>query len=140
MCRFNVEEIRSRMKKSSVPNGPSSTGVSGRSESDYLLWDEFKVAGFSRTLSAIYICSMLHALIKVQLSIVSRYVLFDQQAQQARQEAEQAARERGELPPLTPAQTNAAAPAASTGASASAAAGPAGFPALPSFLPPHTCE
>ena len=112
MSRFDVDEIRSRLKKSS--------SSSGRSASDYLLWDEFKVAGFSRTLASLYVMCMLHALIKLQLSIVSRYVLFDQQAQQQRQEAEAAEQlQRGGQP---------AAPAAPD------ASGP------PTFLPPAVCE
>src|SRR5262245_60054650 len=43
-----------------------------------------------------YSVAMLHALVKVQLSIVSRYVMFDQQAQQQRAEAEQA--QQGQAP------------------------------------------
>lgn len=116
MSRFDVDEIRSRLKKSS--------SSSGRSASDYLLWDEFKVAGFSRTLSSLYVMCMLHALIKLQLSIVSRYVLFDQQAQQQRQETEAAEQlQRGGQP---------AAPAAPE------SSGP--FAQPPTFLPPPVCE
>ena len=113
MARFDVDEIRSRLKKSS--------SSSSRSASDYLLWDEFKVAGFSRTLSALYVLCMLHALIKLQLSIVSRYVLFDQQAQQQRQEQEQAAAQQGQ--------------GQAPGAPPSITATP-----LPAFLPPAVCE
>jgi hypothetical protein len=142
MSRFDVDEIRSRMKKSSASNAAgSAAGGGGRTATDYELWDEFKVAGFSRTLSSLYVCSLLHALIKVQLSVVSRYVLFDQQAQQQRQEAEQAARERGELPsPVLPpgGQAAAAGGASPSGSSAAAAGGSAAPP--PSFLPPAICE
>jgi hypothetical protein len=145
MSRFDVDEIRSRMKKSSASNaagsGSAGGGGGGRTATDYELWDEFKVAGFSRTLSSLYVCSMLHALIKVQLSVVSRYVLFDQQAQQQRQEAEQAARERGELPPVPPGGQAAAAAAggASPSGSSAAAAGGSAVPP-PLFLPPPICE
>ena len=126
-----MDGIRGRLKKS----GPGS-----RSESDYQLWGEFKVAGFSRTLSALYTICLLHALIKVQLSVVSRYVLFDQQAQQQRQEQEAAARE-GQQPPTQ--QQNAMQPQQSGDAAGSSAAGgpgAPGFPAPPAFMPPAVCE
>ena len=45
---------------------------------DVLMQYDVVVLGFARTLSSIYAIALLNALIKIQLSIVSRYVLADQ--------------------------------------------------------------
>jgi len=137
MMRFDVDEIRSRMKKSASASSGGAGGSSGRTASDYALWDEFKVAGFSRTLSAMYACAMIHALVKLQLALVGRYVMFDQEAARMRQEAEQAAREN----PLGGPAAGEQAPGQPGAAGASAAAdGSLGAAPLPAFLPPAACD
>ena len=93
-ARFDVVAIRAQIKRASLP--PSTAAASAPSSSsslspsdeqsarerahDLSKWNEFKLAGFSRTLTALYSVTLLHALIKVQLSIVSRYVLTEQQS------------------------------------------------------------
>ena len=138
--RFDVDSIRSRLKKSGqqqANNGGSTGG--DKSEDQLALWDEFKTAGFARTISAIYIIALVHALVKVQVSIVSRYVLFDQQAQAARAEAEQAAG-------INPATSLPSPSTHPTGSAAAAAPGgpipPPGFslPGSQNLLSPQACE
>lgn len=119
--RFDVDSIRARLKK-------SGQGGAAAAEEQRLLWEEFKTAGFARTIACVYVICMIHALIKVQVSIVSRYVLFDQQAQAARAEADAAAQLQGAggQPGATPANTpNSQA-----------------FPgqSVPTFLPTPVCE
>ena len=94
-AHFNVEAIRAQIKRtstapstqSSTPNNSTgSASVVVQSEEqrerdkqhDLEKWNEFKYAGFARTVSAIYAVTALHAIIKLQLSVVSRYVLVDQ--------------------------------------------------------------
>ena len=100
-AHFNVEAIRAQIKRTSTaattqssqpptPNNnsaSSSTTVVVQSEEererdkqqhDLETWNEFKFAGFARTVSAIYAITLLHAIIKLQLSVVSRYVLVEQ--------------------------------------------------------------
>lgn len=88
-AHFNVEAIRAQIKRTStapLTDSTASTAVVVQSEEqrerdkqhDLDKWSEFKYAGFARTVSALYAITVLHAIIKVQLSVVSRYVLVDQ--------------------------------------------------------------
>ena len=88
-AHFNVEGIRAQIKRTSTAPSSSDNGSGAvvvqseeqrerEKQHDLDKWNEFKVAGFARTVSAIYAIAILHAIIKVQLSVVSRYVLVDQ--------------------------------------------------------------
>lgn len=62
IVRFDVEGVRASIKR----------GASSQEDMDK--WNQFKVQGFARTLSALYISCILNALLKIQLAIVARYV------------------------------------------------------------------
>ena len=102
-ARFDVVAIRAQIKRTSLaPSHPTASSSFSSSSSssapaapsaseeqsarerahDLAKWNEFKLSGFSRTLTAMYCATLLHALVKVQLSIVSRYVLQEQQPPQ----------------------------------------------------------
>lgn len=70
--RFDVDLVRKKL---------ASNKGTKRSENELELWNEFKVISYTRTVSAVYCISLLNLLIKLQLSIVSRYVLHDNLAQ-----------------------------------------------------------
>lgn len=75
--RFDVDGLRATMSKAKGK----------RTDEDYKQWEQFKLWGFSRTLAAMYAASLLNLLIKVQLSIVSRYVLTDSNQTQSNKAA-----------------------------------------------------
>jgi len=70
---FDLDLLRSKMKK-------KEGNEKERTEADFAQWDTFKLWGFARSFSAVYCVCLLNALIKIQLSIVSRYVLTDSAA------------------------------------------------------------
>jgi len=129
MHRFDVDSIRNRLKKS---KDASQSGV-GRSAEEYELWNEFKVAGVSRTIASIYAICLIHALLKLQLSIVARYVYFDQQAaeQRALAEAEGGAQPHQQQQQQVSGQQQ---------SSSSNQQPPNPFGPPPSFLPLQQCE
>ena len=96
-AHFNVEAIRAQIKRTSTAALTSQSPTHNNDESasstvvvqseeqrerekqhDLDKWNEFKYTGFARTISAVYAITILHAIIKLQLSVVSRYVLVDQ--------------------------------------------------------------
>ncbi len=94
-AHFNVEAIRAQIKRTSTahtiqppltqqPLTASVVVVQSEEQRerdkqhDLDKWNEFKYAGFARTVCAVYAIALLHAIIKLQLSVVSRYVLVEQ--------------------------------------------------------------
>ena len=76
--KFDVDSIRNKL----TANKQSATAtVESQSSStvqhDITLWNEFAIASYARIVSTIYCIALLNVLIKVQLSIVSRYVVTD---------------------------------------------------------------
>eukprot|EP00456_Euglypha_rotunda_P041929 TRINITY_DN32613_c0_g1_i3.p1 TRINITY_DN32613_c0_g1~~TRINITY_DN32613_c0_g1_i3.p1 ORF type:complete len:231 (+),score=29.48 TRINITY_DN32613_c0_g1_i3:43-735(+) len=72
---FNITELQKKLK----------TGQGG--QHDLANWHEFRVQAMTRTLSALYSLCFVNLLIKIQLSIVSRYMFHD--AQQRSKQGEQ---------------------------------------------------
>lgn len=93
--RFDVDSIRKKLadnKKQSQQQSQSqlqatsqdnttttdnNSMTQSQTQNDLTLWNEFKNAAYSRAISCIYAISLLNALVRVQLSIVSRYVTND---------------------------------------------------------------
>eukprot|EP00457_Paulinella_chromatophora_P005641 gb/GEZN01005658.1/.p1 GENE.gb/GEZN01005658.1/~~gb/GEZN01005658.1/.p1 ORF type:complete len:492 (+),score=114.27 gb/GEZN01005658.1/:49-1524(+) len=65
---FDVEGLRQKLTR------VTSKELSGLEKEQ---WDRFAAAGIARSISLIYAAAFLHALIKVQLSVVTRYLLYD---------------------------------------------------------------
>ena len=80
-ARFDVDAVRAQIKRTTSSESAAQSEEEKERDSahDLRQWHLFKLTGFARTLTAVYAVTLLHALIKVQLSIVSRYVLTEQQ-------------------------------------------------------------
>jgi hypothetical protein len=65
---FDMDTLRRGMSKSKGQGQE-------RGAEELEQWERFKLWGFARTISAAYLISLLHLLIKVQQSVVSRYML-----------------------------------------------------------------
>lgn len=64
--RYDVDQVRKKLA--------ASKGQAKGSE-ELQLWSEFTVISYTRTIATIYAIALLNTLIKVQLSVVSRYVV-----------------------------------------------------------------
>ena len=91
-AHFHVEALRAQISRTSTAPAPqpaeggevvvqSEEQRERERQHDLDKWNAFRLAGVARTVSALYAAALLHAIIKVQLSVVSRYVLVDQTKQ-----------------------------------------------------------